>query len=363
MPDPFLKIINDGGVFIIAEIGKNFIQKKEKESVATYLENAKRLIDDASEAGVDAVKFQTHEVEDEQMDIPVISPHFSGSDRYSWVKRNTEATPFSFFEELKEYSEQKGLIFFSTPMSRKAAEKLEKLNVPLWKIGSGDVLDYVMLDYITKTKKPIIISTGMVSFKELDDVVSYIKKRDCPLSILYCVSKYPCPREEFNLGTIEYLKEKYPDLVIGFSDHSVGDNTIPLKAIKVGARIIEKHFSISRDLWGSDHKVSMTKNEMKELVNSVRNKEYEDIDISGFYGKKDKELEGAENKFRPYFNKSLVAGVEIKKDDTIQEHMVYAMRPCMHIDGLPSEKFHTILNKKVKRDLKKYEPINYSDLE
>lgn len=352
------EIIDQEGVFVIAEIGKNFIQSQESQPIDTYLKNAKELIDAAVEAGAHAVKFQTHEVEDEQMNIHVVSPHFKGSDRYAWVKRNTEEAPIEFFKELKDYSDKRGIIFFSTPMSRKAAIKLENIDVPIWKVGSGDVQDHVLLDFITKTRKPIIISTGMVSLKELDEVVDYITSRESPLTVLYCISEYPCPPEYFNLSTIEHFKEKYPDVTIGFSDHSVGDMTIPLAAVKMGAKVIEKHFSFSRDLWGSDHKASITPDEMKDLINAIKNNEYHKVDTDIYYGKKNKELEGAKNKFRPYFNKSLVAACDIPKGTVITEDMVYAMRPRMHIDGLPSNHFHSILNRKTKKDLKKYEPIS-----
>lgn len=355
-------IIDKDEVFVIAEIGKNFIQSQESQSIDVYLKNAKQLIDSAVEAGAHAVKFQTHEVEDEQMNIHVVSPHFKGSDRYAWVKRNTEEAPIEFFKELKNYSDKKGIIFFSTPMSRKAAIKLDNIGVPLWKVGSGDVQDHVLLDFITSTGKPIIISTGMVSHSELDEVVNYITNRKSPLTILYCISEYPCPPEYFNLSTLEYFKEKYPQVIIGFSDHSVGNITIPLAAVKMGAKVIEKHFSFSRDLWGSDHKASITPKEMKALIKAIKNKEYENIDIDIFYGKKKKELDGAKNKFRPYFNKSLVAACDIPKGTIITKDMVYAMRPRMHIKGLPSNNFHNILNKKVKKDLKKYDPLSKNNI-
>lgn len=357
-PHIISKAISKDKVFVIAEIGKNFIQSEGSQSIEVYLNNAKRLIDEAVKSGAHAVKFQTHEVEDEQANIEVFAPHFKGSDRYAWVKRNTEEAPIEFFKELKEYSEKKGIIFFSTPMSRKAAIKLEDIDVPFWKVGSGDVQDHVLLDFITRTKKPIIISTGMVSHRELDDVVGYITKRGAPIIILYCISQYPCPPEFFNLSTIEFLKEKYPHAIIGFSDHSVGDNTIPLAAIKTGAQVIEKHFSLSRDLWGSDHKVSMTPDEMRDLTKSIKEGKYSEIDTKSFYGKKKRELDGAKNKFRPYFNKTLVAGRDIKAGTIITSDMIYAMRPRMYLKGLFSNMFHDVLNKKIVKDIKKFEPIS-----
>ena len=351
------------GIFIIAEIGKNFIQTKEDRPVGEYLANARELVNAAIEAGADAVKFQTHEVEDEQLNIDITSPHFKGVDRYSWVTRNTNATPIEeFWKPLKAYCDEKGIIFFSTPMSRKAAQKLDKVGVPFWKIGSGDVQDYVALDFITSTGKPIIISSGMVSLAELDEVVRYIQSKSCPLVVLYCISKYPAPPEYFNLGTIEYLREKYSDLTIGFSDHSLGDE-VALAAVKLGAKVIEKHFSMSRDLWGADHKVSMMPIEMKAMIEAIRSGAYNDVDETRYYGKKDKELEGANNEFRPYFNKSLMAGQDIPAGTRISKDMIFAMRPKMYAKGLPSNEFEKVLGKKTKTTSKKYDPIIWENLE
>ena len=357
------KVIGEDDVFVIAEIGKNFIQTKEERPVEEYLQNAKDLVDAAVDAGADAVKFQTHEIEDEQMDVDIISPHFRGSDRYSWVKRNTEATPIEeFWKPLKEYCDEKGIIFFSTPMSRKAAIKLEKVGVPMWKVGSGDVSDYAMLDFLVSTKKPIIISSGMVSLSELDEIMGYLRSKNTPIVLLYCVSKYPAPPEYFNLSTIEHLKEKYPESVVGFSDHSLGSDAA-LSAVKLGARVIEKHFSLNRDLWGSDHKVSMTPSEMKEMVIAIRDGSYKDIDEAPYYGTKERELDGSHNEFRPYFNKALVAGEDVTAGTVLTKEMVFAMRPLMHIDGLPANRFYDVIGKHLKRGLDKYEPIKQEDLE
>jgi len=353
------KVIGSDSVFIIAEIGKNFIQSEDDRPTKEYLENAKMLVDAAAEAGADAVKFQTHEVEDEVLNIEFTSPHFKakGSDRYAWVTRNTNATPLDeFWRPLKDHCDEKGIIFFSTPMSRKAAYKLNELDVPIWKVGSGDVEDYVTLDFLLETKKPIIISNGMVSLEELDEVVEHITSRGGELVVLYCISQYPAPKEYFNLGTIEYLKEKYPNMVIGFSDHSLGSD-VALAAVKLGAQVIEKHFSLGRDLWGSDHKVSMTGNEFKEMVDAVRSGAYEEVDHAPYYGIKEKELEGADNRFRPYFNKALMAGSDIPQGATLNKEMIFAMRPIMHAGGLPANRFYDVLGKKVSKALKKYDPI------
>jgi sialic acid synthase SpsE len=353
------KTIHQDGVFVIAEIGKNFIQTEEERPVEEYLENAKRLVDRAKEAGADAVKFQTHEVEDEILPVNFSSPHFQarGSDRLSWVTRNTKATPIEeFWKPLKQYCAEKDIIFFSTPMSRKAAQKLDRLGVPLWKVGSADVQDYAMLDFITSTGKLLIISSGMVSLAELDEVVEFIRSKKTPLAILYCISKYPALPESFNLSSIEHFRERYPDALTGFSDHSIGPE-LPLAAAKLGANIIEKHFTLSRDLWGPDHKASATPEEFAAFVGALRNGQYKNVDAGKYYGAKERELDGANNEFRPYFNKALVAGCDIPASATITADMVYAMRPKMMIDGMEANRFYEVVGKKAMRGYKKYEPI------
>ena len=351
------KLLTGKGVFVIAEIGKNFIETPEERSVKEYLKNAKKLVDAAKDAGCDAVKFQTHEVEDEVLDIEFTSPHFKSKDRYSWVTRNTNATPLeTFWKPIKAHCDKRGIIFFSTPMSRKAAQKLDKVGVPFWKVGSGDIFDYVLLDYLVETKKPIIFSTGMASLDELDRVVQYLSEKKAPLVVLYCISKYPAPKEYFNLGTIEYLKDKYPEVTVGFSDHSLGHD-VALAAVALGARVVEKHFSFSRELWGADHKVSMTPHEMKEFVRLVRTGAYKDAPVDAYYGKKKKELEGAKNQFRPYFHKSLMAGENLAKGAVITKNAVFAMRPQMQAGGISSDRFSEIVGRKITRALKKYDPI------
>lgn len=352
-------------VFIIAEIGKNFIQTADERPVSEYLENAKKLVGAAKDAGADAVKFQTHNVEDEQLNINVVSPHFKGADRYSWVSRNTAATPLKeFWKPLKQYCDEMGIIFFSTPMSRGAAQKLVQVGVELWKVGSGDLLDFVMLDYLASTQKPIIISSGMSTEEELDKTIDFLKQKNAEVVLLHCVSKYPCPPEELQLKSIEYLRVRY-GVPTGFSDHSIGIDSA-CAAAALGACVIEKHFSFSRDLWGADHKVSMTPEEFKTLVVGIRGLENnpakkkeclsKEIVQKGM-GKEGKVLQEGEALFRPYFRKSLMAGRDIAAGDTLTADMIYAMRPQKFAGGLPSEQYEAVLGKRAKMTLGKFDPI------
>lgn len=354
------------GTLVIAEIGKGFIQSQDDRSVGEYLENAKALARAAKESGADVVKFQTHTVEDEQLDIAVTSPHFVGSDRYSWVRRNTDATPVDgFWTPLKAYCDELGMPFFSTPMSRGAAQLLTQVGVELWKVGSGDILDFVLLDYIAGTGKPVIISSGMSTLEELDSAVEFLKGRNVRLSLLHCVSKYPCPPEELNLSSIQFLKERY-GVPVGFSDHSIGIES-SLAAVALGATIIEKHFSFDRTLWGSDHKVSMLPEEMRAMVDAIRRLErdpqsaqelLQKPEIALTLGVPGKVLQEDEAVFRPYFRKSLMAASDIPEGTLITKSFVYAMRPQQFAGGLPSEKYEHVVGKKTTRALKKYDPIS-----
>lgn len=353
------------GIFIAVDIGKNFIQSKEEKSVEEYLQNAFVLVDKAAEAGVDAVKFQTHNYEDEQLDLNVTSPHFKGSDRYNWVKRNTLSTPIDgFWKPLKKHCEEKGVIFFSTPMSRGAAQILDKVGTDFWKVGSGDILDFVMLDHERNSGKPIVLASGMSTLEETEMALKFIQEKNNQVCLLHCISKYPCPPEELNLKTIEFYQEKF-SIPIGFSDHSIGTESAVVAAA-MGAVFIEKHFSLSRDLWGSDHKVSLTPEEAKELVFEIRELEtdpqkkerlLQSSSAHKYMGIKGKILQEGEAEFRPLFRKSLMAGYEIKAGEILTAEKIYAMRPQAYAGGLPSEKYEEVLGRTVKKDLMRYDPI------
>ncbi|HYF04998.1 MAG TPA: N-acetylneuraminate synthase family protein [Patescibacteria group bacterium] len=337
--------------FIIAELGKNFIQTEEVRPVTEYIENAKTLIDMAKASGADAVKFQTHQVQDEQLEIKVQSPHFNGQDRYAWVKRNTEATPLEFWRAIKDYAEEKNITFFSTPMSRNSAKLLEGIGVPFWKVGSADILDFVMLDYIAETRKPVIISSGMVNFDDLDMSITMLEKRGVDVAVLYCISQYPCPLSEFNLRTIQKIQQKYPHLVVGFSDHSIETERVDQAAVSLGARIIEKHFTGSKSWWGPDHKASLEPSEFAAMVKAVRSETYTLSEADEFLGDIEKPLQGSQSKFIPIFFKTLVAAKPLAAGSILKIENVNAMRPLGFAEGIPSKELYTYLGRVLKVDI------------
>jgi sialic acid synthase SpsE len=221
-----------------------------------------------------------------------------------------------------------------------------------------------MLDYLRNTGKPIIISSGMSTFAEIRKAVGFLRDKNKKVALLHCVSKYPCPPEELNLGTINFFKKKF-GIPIGFSDHSLSIEPA-LVAVALGAKIIEKHFSFDRNLWGSDHKASLTPEEFKKMAAGIRKLEsnqgerqkYLAEGILGKYlGRRAKVLQDGESVFRPFFRKALVASRSIPRGTKIVPELVYAMRPLGFCNGLSSDKYQDVLGKKIRQDLKKYEPI------
>src|SRR3989344_1333294 len=295
------------GVFIIAEAGKNFIQTEDERPISEYLENAKELVDKALWAGADAIKFQTHNGEDEQLNLKIISPHFKGADRYSWLTRNTNATPVNeFWKPLKDYCDNAGIIFFSTPMSRGAAQRLAEIGVELWKIGSGDILDFVAMDYMRQGGIPIIMSSGMSTLEEVERGMNFLRAKNNRVALMHCLSKYPGIPEEANLAVMELYRERFPGVPIGFSENSIGIEP-SLIAVALGATMVEKHFTIRRDLWGADHKVCSTPEEFKLLVDGIRKIEDDPTEkkrllshpnLAAILGKKEKRLKDDEAVFR-----------------------------------------------------------------
>lgn len=359
------------GVFIIAEGGKNFIKTKEECLAKEYLENATELVDAAVLAGADAIKWQMHDVVDEQLNLDIISPHFKGSARYSWLLRNASIPIEEFWIPLKLYCDKKGILFFVTPMSRGAAKKVEQIGeVKLWKVGSGDVLDFVMLDYLRQQDKPIIISSGMSTTEEIKTSLNFLKEKNEKIALMHCVSKYPCPVADLSLGLIDEYKNKYL-MPVGFSDHSIDGVEQDLLAVALGATIVEKHFSLSRDFWGADHRFSLLPDEFKTMVNEIRKlennfSEKEKILHSDFARialmSKGKKLKDEELSLRPVFYKSLMFACDLDAGSILESNMIYAMRPQREAGGLPSEEYVKVLGKKINKNIKKFDPITWDIL-
>lgn len=303
--------------FIIAEAGVNHNGD---------LEIAKKLVDVACDAGVDAVKFQTFKTEN------LVTKNAEKAD---YQKENTgSGSQFQMLKKLelsyenhvilKQYCESKGIMFISTPFDFESVDLLEKLDIPLYKISSGDLTNTPLLKYIAKMNKPMIVSTGMANLGEVEKAVESIKKTDNNrISLLHCTSNYPTDYEDVNLNAMITLKNAFK-FSIGYSDHTVGIE-VPIAAVAMGAEIIEKHFTIDKNMEGPDHKASLNPQELKQMVKSIRNMEKA-------FGDGVKRCNKNEENTKTIARKSIVASKNIVKGENISYENITFKRPGNGMD-------------------------------
>ena len=316
-------------VMIIAEIGNNH---------EGSFRLAKKLIEKAAKAGVDAVKFQTFKTEKFVNDIDQL--------RYKRYKK-FELSKEDFYK-LSKFAKSKKLIFISTPLDIQSAIYLNK-RVDYFKISSGDNNYFQLIEKVLSFKKPVIISTGLLGYSGIIDLLKLIKKRKFPMNkvfFLHCVSDYPVVDKEANLISIKYLKDKFK-MNIGYSDHTLGIEA-SIMAVAYGAKIIEKHFTIDKNYSNfRDHKLSADPKEMIKLVESVRRSSI----MGGTYTKK---ISKNEKKNLKSMRRSLYAKVQINKGERITMDKIKFVRP---FNSLSSITIENILNKKAKSIIKKSQPI------
>lgn len=331
------KIIDESSpTFIVAEIGANHNNN---------IELAKKTIMAAAAAGVDAVKFQTYTAEELLADYDRLWTHGEKGkevtekigetfDKIS-LKREWHSELFGFAESL-------GLIAFSTPFSPKGVDFLnEELNVPCFKVASSDVGYIEMLKKLGETKKTVMISLGKCTIGEADIAIKTLEEAGCnQIVVMHCVAQYPSPMDEMNLKIIQTLKLMYPNYVIGFSDHSLGI-TAPIGAVVLGAKVIEKHFTIDKTLEGPDHWFSLDQKEMKNLVTEIRN-------IEMALGNSRKEIMPSEINERKTSVRSIVLNNPIQKGQAITSDDIKYTRPGWGISPYDYEK---VIGLKPTRDL------------
>tara|TARA_Y100000768_G_scaffold333690_1_gene273907 strand:- start:39217 stop:40266 length:1050 start_codon:yes stop_codon:yes gene_type:complete len=331
------KIIGEGNpCFIVAEIGINH---------GGNLKLAFKMIDAAKKSGADAVKFQNYQTDDFIRDKKIKYTY------YSKGKKNT-VTQYEMFKKfelssenlkkIKLYCLKKQIIFFSTPTGFETLNQLRKLKVPIIKNGSDLLTNVKLIELMGKTKIPTVISCGMSSLKEISDAVKYFKKgggKD--LILLHCTSSYPAPVAEINLKRIQYLKKKFK-ILVGFSDHSEGI-LAATAAVTLGACMIEKHFTVSKNLTGPDHRFSSDPNEFSELVQAIRY--IEKANGIGQISPTKSEIYG-----RKYFRLSCVASRNLKKGTIIKDDDISFSRPG---NGLAPKNKTRLIGKQIKISVKK----------
>ncbi|MFX1369448.1 MAG: N-acetylneuraminate synthase [Promethearchaeota archaeon] len=340
------RTIGDGEpIFIIAEAGVNHNGK---------MELAKQLADIAFEAGVDAVKFQTFKTEEvatrEAKMAEYQKEQLQDMDSQFEMIKKLELD-YEKFAELKEYCDGKGILFLSTPHNPGAAVFLENL-MPIYKIGSGDLTNLPFLEQVARYGKPIILSTGMSTIDEIAEAVNSIKQaQNTDIILLHCVTSYPANIEDANLRAINTLKETF-SLPVGYSDHTLGLEA-SIAAVALGACVIEKHFTISKDLIGPDHKASLEPTELQELVKNVRN-------LEKALGDGDKKPTSAERAIMGVVRKSLVAKVPIPKGTVIRDDMISIKRPG---HGIAPKFLNHVIGKKASVDIKEDTVLSMSMIE
>jgi len=330
-------------VFIIAEIGQ------AHEGSLGMLHS---YVDAVAITGVDAIKFQTHIAKAESSEYEPFRVKFSYEDdtRYNYWKR-MEFT-LDQWKGVKKHCDEVGLEFISSPFSNMAVDWLEEIGVQKYKIGSGEVSNYLMLEKIAKTGKDIILSSGMSSFDELDDTVNFLKPFGNKLSILQCTTKYPTNAEDIGLNVISELNARY-GLPVGLSDHS---STIypSLSAVSLGAEILEFHVIFDKKMFGPDSKSSLTIDEVKQLVEGVRFIE------KSIENKIDKTDNSKFKEVKNIFEKSLAVNREMKIGDMITFDVLEAKKPSGY--GISAKEYKNVIGKKIKQHMKKWDFLREEDI-
>jgi len=324
---------------IIAEISGNHAGNKKR-----FLD----LIKSAFVNGADLVKIQTYEPIDitlKKKDKKFKILTGAWKDMYLWDLYQKACTPFRWHKEAFKIAKKFNKKIFSSPFSIRAVNHLEELKCPIYKIASFEITDFKLIDYIASKKKKIILSTGMSTISEIKNAIKVINKFHNNIAILHCVSNYPTEIKDINLKKILHLKKIFPKYEVGLSDHTNGIST-SIIASYLGISYIEKHFNLD-DMKTADSSFSLKPNQLKELSETVR-----------YLFDKSKKNNPLQRK-NLFLRRSIFSKKNIKKNEKISINNIDTFRPSI---GICASKFFKILNKKAKRNIKKNEPIFYSDI-
>jgi len=332
--------------YMIAEIGVNH---------GGSVELAYKMIDAAKEAGADAVKFQTFKASSlVSQGTPKVDYQMSTTDKHETHYQMIKSLEFKYEDHpsVFNYCKSKDIDFISTPYDIESAIFLNDLGVDIFKTASADIVDIPLHNFLASLNKKVIISTGMATLGEIENIVSIYRGFDISnLSILHCVANYPCAYESLNLNVINTLQNSFK-VPVGFSDHAIGCYPA-IASIALGATIIEKHFTLDKDMDGPDHKASNNPEEFAELVRAVRIAEKS-------MGDSIKQVQDEELQMRGVSRKSLFFSKDINKGETISAEDIVLKRPG---NGIYSNMLQSIIGKKAAKDLYIDEIIKFGDFE
>lgn len=310
---------------------------------------AKRMVEAAKEAGVDYVKFQTFNPK------KLVSKF---AEKAEYQKETTCADESQLemlqkltltndnFIELKKYCDAIGIGFISTPFDLDSIRFLETFNMDFWKVPSGEVTNLPYLEAIAKTGRKVVMSTGMCNIEEIKAAIDVLEKNGTKeVEILHCNTQYPTPFEDVNLSAMLTIKKEVGKTV-GYSDHTLGIE-VPIAAVAMGAKIIEKHFTLDKNMEGPDHRASLNPVELKQMVSAIRN-------IEKSIGSGDKVASFSESANKSVARKSIVASRDIKRGEVLSENNLTTKRPG---SGISPMKWYEVLGNTAKRDFKEDELI------
>lgn len=326
---------------VIAEIGIN-----HEGSLAV----AKEMVDAAFSAGAEIIKHQTHVIEDEMsQEAKKVIPGNTDVSIYDVMVRCALSEEDE--RELMRYVESKGMTFISTPFSREAVNRLERMNVVAYKIGSGECNNYPLVEYIAQKGKPIILSTGMNDLASIRKSVEIFRRYRTPYALLHCTNVYPTPAHLVRLGAMSQMQDEFPDAVIGLSDHTLNNHAC-LAAVALGASILERHFTDHFDRPGPDIACSMNPEQLTELIQGSK-------EIAMMRGG-EKNAVAEEQVTIDFAFATVVTTKEIQEGEILTEQNIWVKRPGA--GEIKAEHYNDLLGKKVTRSIQQDEHLKFSDV-
>ena len=325
---------------VIAEIGINHDGDFEK---------AKKMVFDAHQQGAECVKFQCHIIEDEMIENDVIPSNASES---IWNIMKRCALTLEQEIELKKITEELGMIYLNTPFSRSAARRLKSMNISAYKIGSGECNNAPLIEEIASYGKPVILSTGMNTLEDIEQSVSILENAELTYALLHVTSMYPTPYNNVRLGCLQQIKEKFPNAVIGLSDHSIGNYTC-FAAVPLGASILEKHFTSDKNWTGPDVPLSIDPKELGDLISGSK------AIFQAMGGTKT--ILKEENETAKFAYASVVSIKDIKEGDDLTLENIWVKRPGTGEILAPN--FNKVINKKSTQMIPKNTQLEWNMIE
>jgi N-acetylneuraminate synthase len=302
------------------------------------LDKAKQLVMVAAQAGADYVKFQTFKADKivsksaKKADYQTKNINDGDTSQYAMLKKLE--MPHEWHIQLKEYANEQGIQFLSTAFDNESVDYLHELGQPFFKIPSGEITNKPYLQHIASKGKPVILSTGMATIKEIEDAITVIENVDLDrtnITVLHCNTEYPTPMEDVNLKAMLHIQNEF-NVNVGYSDHTLGIE-VPIAAVALGAKVIEKHFTLDRTLSGPDHAASLEPNELKAMVTAIRNIE------KAVSGNGIKEPSNSEKKNKDTVRKSILAAKTIEKGELFTNDNLVIKRPGTGISPMQIDSF------------------------